>query len=158
MLMFISRDLDVFQSEFDLSEASSELARGFESLVLADIAQCEINDVEYLRWIMVAVECGRPIGYCYFRHHIKKSVTYIGHIYVDKEARGKAIARKLLNMSLDFSFSLLPNQVEIHFTTKDVNSSKLVELFLRRAMKQKLIDKYFNIKATAFSSWLELGT
>ena len=158
MLMFISRDLDVFQSEFDLSEVSSELACDFENVVLSDIAQCKINDVEYLRWIMVAVEDGRPIGYCYFRHHIQKSVTYIGHIYVDKEARGKAIACKLLNMSLDFSFSLLPNQVEIHFITKELSSSKLVDLFLCRAMKQKRIDKYFNIKATAFSSWLELST
>ncbi|QYK00236.1 GNAT family N-acetyltransferase [Shewanella psychrotolerans] len=158
MLIFISRDLDVFQSEFDLSEVSSELARDFENLVLADITQCKINDVEYLRWVMVAVEDENPIGYCYFRHHIKKSVTYIGQIYVDKEARGKAIARKLLNMSLDFSFSLLPNQVEIHFTTKELNSSKLVDLFFYRAMKQKRNDKFFDIKATAFSSKLELVT
>lgn len=156
MLIFLSRDLDVFQSEFDLSEASDELVQGFENLVLGDISHCKINDAEYLRWIMVAVEDGSPIGYCYFRHHIEKSVTYIGHIYVDKRARGNAVGRQLLNMSLDFIFSILPNQVVAHFITKDHSSSKLVDLFVWRAKKHKRVDKFFNIKATAFSACLEL--
>ncbi|SEF93969.1 GNAT family N-acetyltransferase [Vibrio hangzhouensis] len=157
-MQFVSRDLDVFRFEFDLVSASKELANNFECSVLQDIRESGANDREYLRWVMVATDKDKPIGYCYFRHHIQNSHTYIGHIYVDDTLRGQGIALKLLNMSLDFIFSVLPNVVKISFRSEEHNESRLVRQFLHRASQQKKRDKYFSIEAFVNDRCIELDT
>ena len=156
-MQFISRDLDVFQAEFDFGLGLKDLSHNFEQVVLPDIRDFEVNEVEYLRWVMVAIDDKRPIGYCYFRHHIQSRRSYIGHLYVDVSYRGLGVAAKLLNMTLDFIFGLLPNEISVLFTSldyKESKESKLVELFLKRAIEQIYLDSDLRIKGTAYSQYL----
>ncbi len=149
-MQFLSRDLDVFQAEFDLELASEAFAHSFKIVALSDIRACDVNEFDYLRWIMVATSQGKPVGYCYFRHHIRNSESYIGHLYVDNSERGQGVASQLMNMSLDFIFSVLPNKVKIPSISNEHSESKLVDLLLHRACEQKKRDQYFDIEALAY--------
>ncbi|MCZ4390451.1 GNAT family N-acetyltransferase [Vibrio alginolyticus] len=154
---FVSREFDVFLSDYNPQLVSEELAHSFEHVVLPSIRDCNINTKKHLSWIMVALSQGKLIGYCYFWHNIKNGHSYISHIYVDSNLRGCGVASKLLDMSLDFIFSTLPNKVSVYFISKDDKKSDLVDLFLTRSTKQKMIDKSFQIDAIANSKHLELN-
>lgn len=154
MCLFISRELNVFRSEFDFGLSSEELVNAFTAFVVNHNEQMNINSKNHICWIMAAVEESKIIGYCYFHYQTNTSAIYISHIFVDEEYRNKRIGLRLFKNSLNFIFRFPVSLLEVYFTSTKHKTGKLVKMFRERVAIQNEIDVNFKINATAHDEYI----